>query len=131
MIDEIKDSEDIEPQVDVNVDEIMKSVSIDMSMDDKEEPEPKTENKVESEIVEVYPEDEKPSDEDEELTKELYGEFASFLENKTDIKEDTGVKLTISTGIDLVDAVLGGGFAVGGLCIIVGQPGSGKSMLAI
>jgi RecA/RadA recombinase len=65
------------------------------------------------------------------LAKELYSEFASFLENKADIVEDKGRKDTISTGIDLVDAILGGGFAVGALNIIVGQPGSGKSMLAI
>jgi RecA/RadA recombinase len=41
------------------------------------------------------------------------------------------LKRTIPTGIDLLDAVLGGGFAIGALSIIVGQPGSGKSMLAM
>jgi len=66
-----------------------------------------------------------------ELTEELFDEFRSFLETKADIFEDTGTKLTIPTGIDLVDAILGGGFVVGGLGIIVGQPGSGKSMLAM
>ena len=120
MTDEIKDSEDIEPQVAVDVDEIMNSVSIDMSIDNEEEPEPKKVNEVESEIAEVDPDEDEPEIIDEELTKELYGEFASFLENKTDIVEDTGVKLTISTGIDLVDAILGGGFAVGALNIVVG-----------
>jgi len=69
--------------------------------------------------------------EDEVKTKELYDEFSSFLEHKTDIVSDIGVKQVISTGIDVVDAILGGGFAVGGLNIIVGQPGSGKTMLAI
>jgi len=62
---------------------------------------------------------------------ELYKEFSSFLETNTDIIPDTGVKQTISTGIDLLDAILGGGFVIGALNIIVGQPGSGKSMLAI
>jgi len=68
--------------------------------------------------------------EDVEKTKELYAEFSSFLETKTDIKGDDGLKGTIPTGIDLADAILGGGFAIGALNIIVGQPGSGKTMLA-
>jgi RecA/RadA recombinase len=62
---------------------------------------------------------------------DLYSEFSSFLEKKAEIKSDSGIKETISTGIDLVDAILGGGFAIGALNIIVGQPGSGKTMLAI
>jgi len=68
---------------------------------------------------------------DVDKTRELYEEFNSFLEDKTDIVPDLGEKITISTGIDLMDAILGGGFAVGALNIIVGNPGSGKTMLAI
>jgi RecA/RadA recombinase len=68
--------------------------------------------------------------EDVEKTKELYAEFNSFLETKADMVSDDGVKGVISTGIDVADAILGGGFAIGGLNIIVGQPGSGKTMLA-
>ena len=130
MTDEIKDSEDIEPQVEVDVNEVMKDISLNMD-DDEPQDEPKKENKVESEIIDHGIEEPTPVIEDEELTNELYGEFASFLENKADIVEDKGEKLTISTGIDLLDAILGGGFAVGGLNIVVGQPGSGKSMLAM
>jgi predicted ATP-dependent serine protease len=55
-------------------------------------------------------------------------EFNSFLEDKTEIKSDTGVKDTIPTGIDLVDAILGGGFAIGTMGVIVGNPGSGKCL---
>lgn len=73
----------------------------------------------------------KPIKEDRKKTKELYAEFSSFLETKAEITEDEGIKETISTGIDLIDAILGGGFGIGALSIIVGQPGSGKSMLAI
>jgi RecA/RadA recombinase len=73
----------------------------------------------------------KPIKEDRKKTKELYAEFSSFLETKAEITEDKGIKETISTGIDLIDAILGGGFGIGALSIIVGQPGSGKSMLAI
>ena len=65
---------------------------------------------------------------------DLFSEFGSFLEKKMEIVEnveETGIKNTTSTGIDLVDAILGGGFAIGALNIIVGQPGSGKTMLAI
>jgi RecA/RadA recombinase len=69
--------------------------------------------------------------EDDELTKELYAEFSSFLETKAEMVPDAGIKETIPTGIDLVDAIMGGGFAIGGLNIVVGQPGSGKTMLAI
>lgn len=69
--------------------------------------------------------------EDEEETKKLYAEFNSFLEVKAEMQVDTGIKSTIPTGFDLLDAILGGGFAIGALNIIVGQPGSGKSMLAI
>ena len=64
-------------------------------------------------------------------TMELYHEFSEFLVQKAEIVEDAGVKKTIPTGIDVLDAILGGGFGVGALNIIVGQPGSGKSMLAI
>lgn len=123
-----KEKENVVEQVEINEKELLDSISLNM---DDNELEPKKENKVVSEIVDTSSKEEKPIIEDEELTKQLYGEFAEFLKTKTDIVEDKGTKLTISTGIDLVDAVLGGGFAVGGLGIIVGQPGSGKSMLAI
>jgi RecA/RadA recombinase len=129
MTDEIQDSEDIDPQVEVDIDEIMNNVSL--KLDDEDQPKPPKTNEVEVEVIDHGVAEKAPVMEDEELTKELYEEFASFLENKADIVQDKGIKLTISTGIDLVDAILGGGFAVGGLNIIVGQPGSGKTMLAI
>jgi RecA/RadA recombinase len=132
MSDEKEQQANDEEIVEVDPQEILDSVSLDLSDEDvKPTGKEKKTNKVESEIVDVAMKEEKPVMEDEELTKELYGEFAAFLENKADIVEDKGTKQTISTGIDLVDAILGGGFAVGGLNIIVGQPGSGKSMLAI
>ena len=68
---------------------------------------------------------------DDKATADLYEEFTSFLEDKVDMIPDTGIKNVIPTGIDLLDAILGGGLAIGSLDIIVGQPGSGKSMLAI
>ena len=71
----------------------------------------------------------KEGEEVESAADDLHEEFSSFLENKTELTKDSGVKITIPTGFDLLDTVLGGGFAVGALGIIVGQPGSGKSML--
>lgn len=78
--------------------------------------------------------DDKPVDKlqtTDDGTEALYEDFGNFLQKKTEMVTDSGVKDTISTGIDLIDAVLGGGFAIGALNIIVGSPGSGKSMLAI
>jgi len=67
----------------------------------------------------------------DQKTKDLYMEFNSFLEDKTEIKCDTGIKDTLPTGIEVVDAVMGGGFAIGSMGVITGNPGSGKTMLAI
>jgi RecA/RadA recombinase len=70
--------------------------------------------------------------EDVGSSEELYADFKNFLQKKTDIVPETqDFKQTMSSGLDLLDAILGGGFAIGALNIIVGQPGSGKSMLAI
>ena len=70
------------------------------------------------------------SDADQQ-TKDLYMEFNSFLYEKTEIVSDSGIKDTIPTGIDLLDTVMGGGFAIGTMGMIAGNPGSGKTMLAI
>ena len=108
------------------VDEITIEAVLDsVKLNDETEIAPES-HKVKTEIV-----DHGNISEDEKKTKELYDEFSSFLETKVEMKADSGTKEVISTGIDLVDAILGGGFAVGALCIIVGQPGSGKTMLAI
>ncbi len=64
-------------------------------------------------------------------TLDMFNEFSNFLEMKTDILPDDGVKEVAPTGVDILDAILGGGFAIGAFNIVVGQPGSGKSMIAI
>ena len=60
---------------------------------------------------------------DSEIRKEsndLFQEFNEFLEEKVKITPDApGKKVTIPTGIRTLDAILGGGFAVGSLNIIV------------
>lgn len=91
-----------------------------------------TDEKETNEVVsEIEEKNDRETIEDMEQAQELYSEFSSFLKKKTDVEGDSGLKGTISTGIDVVDAILGGGFAIGALNIIVGQPGSGKSMLAM
>ncbi len=106
-------------------DEILNSVKMEYEPEEEEQPES---HKVKSVIVDHGAES---VVEDEEKTQQLYDEFSSFLETKAEIIADSGTKEVISTGIDLVDAILGGGFAIGALNIIIGQPGSGKTMLAI
>jgi RecA/RadA recombinase len=61
---------------------------------------------------------------------DLYSDFSSFLEKKMEMVPDTGVKLFFPSGLDIVDAVLGGGFPSGAFSMITGNPGAGKTMLA-
>lgn len=122
MTEENENIEDAE-QAEINPKELIDSVSLNIDDETIEEIEKgkKKKNKVKSEVKEKDP----------DLTKELFDEFSSFMEKVADATVEKATKQTIPTGIDLVDAILGGGFVVGGLGIIVGQPGSGKSMLAI
>lgn len=106
---EEQSTDQLEPVVQVDTKEVAESIKL----SDKE-PKPK-----------------QPTGKIKDETKALYDEFSDFLEVKADMSFDLGVKEVIPTGIDVLDAILGGGFAVGALNIIVGDPGSGKSMLAI
>lgn len=121
MNDNIESSDKL---VDINPQEILKSVELNVDPPDEKPKEVIEKVKKTKESKKA-----KPSDKSEVDT--LYEEFSSFLEDKVDMKPDTGIKSVIPTGIDLLDAILGGGLAIGALDIIVGQPGSGKSMLAI
>lgn len=71
------------------------------------------------------------NNEEDKEANELFNEFREFIERKTEISPDVGQKTVIPTPLDLLNAILGGGFAAGALNIIVGQPGSGKTMLAV
>jgi len=64
-------------------------------------------------------------------TLDLYDEFSEFLVKKADIVETQSAKKTMTTTIDILDAILGGGFVIGGMNIIAGASGSGKSMLVM
>jgi RecA/RadA recombinase len=86
-------------------------------------------------VGDIEIEDEESSD---ELTKEeqsasadLYTDFSSFMEKKHEIVPDLGTKLFFPTGLEILDAALGGGFPSGAFSMITGNPGSGKTMLAV
>lgn len=118
-----KENEESGLEIAINPKELIDSISLNLDAVEEVEEETtkkKTKNKVKSEVKET-----------DDLADDLFNEFSSFLETTAEMTEDKSVKRTIPTGIDLCDAILGGGFVVGGLSIIVGQPGSGKSMLAI
>lgn len=111
-------------------DEVLQSISLkpDSEIEDSE-----TQENIESEIEIEEPKIEKPKKvivEVDKETQELYDDFSSFLEQKADIKPSKEIREVIPTGIRILDAYLGGGFAIGALNIITGTPGSGKSMLS-
>ena len=67
---------------------------------------------------------------EEEEIAALQGDLADFLQDKIAINnEDGGVIDKFPTGIDVLDAVAGGGFGVGTFTMIVGNPGTFKSAL--
>ena len=119
--DVLTDEQEVQvPEVDTA--EILDSVKLNISDEEKEE----------IQVAPPKPQKIEPTNgDDEKLAKELYDEFSEFLHDKADMVPETEMKKPMPTGIDLLDAVLGGGFAIGALSIIVGQPGSGKSMLAM
>jgi len=57
-------------------------------------------------------------------------EFDQFLNDKVEVDNSDGGDMDrLTTGIDLLDRLSGGGFRIGGFTQIVGQPGSFKSTL--
>lgn len=125
---------------DSEVRDVIKNLEISLTEEDKTKYAPKKKGPKAKRAIPSEKDLETMSDEEvldsaehspEDQIKRLYSEFNSFLLDKTSIKEDTGVKVTIPTSIDVLDAVLGGGFAIGTLAQIVGQSGGGKSMLAM
>lgn len=107
--------------------EIMNSVSLNEEGNENEVEEDEHVSQV-NEDHKVDPNEVKVEEEIDQDTLDLYNEFNSFIKDKTGVDESVGSKVVIPTGIDLIDAILGGGFAVGCLNIIVGQPGGGKCL---
>jgi len=68
---------------------------------------------------------------DDEEVNGLYNEFMGILDTRDKIVADNAQKIFCPTGINILDAALGGGFVIGGLTILVGSPGCGKSMVAM
>ena len=73
-------------------------------------------------------------EEENELAKDegigLQMEFDQFLNDKVEVDNSSGGDMErITTGVDLLDRLSGGGFRIGGMTMIVGQPGSFKSTL--
>lgn len=128
QVDEL-DGEYVEAEI--NKEEVLGDIKLKVDVNDivvKPKRKTKKKSKVDSNDIQLMTDDEAYESSPDDV-KELYDEFYSFLEKTIDLKLDAGVKDIIPTGIDLVDAVLGGGFASGVLNIVVGPPGSGKSML--
>jgi len=77
----------------------------------------------------LQPKSSKAKTEEEELAQ-MYNDFSSFIQDKVNISNDEGGNIEkISTGIDLLDAIAGGGFGIGTFSMIVGNPGTFKSAL--
>jgi RecA/RadA recombinase len=62
-------------------------------------------------------------------SKDLQSELTNFLFEHAKIPEGRGDIPKLPTGIDLLDAILGGGFGAGTLSVIVGNPGTFKTSL--
>lgn len=70
------------------------------------------------------------SPEEIEAANELHNSLRTFLSDVEKIEQtEDEIQTTISTGIDVLDALLGGGVGTS-FVEIVGQPGAGKSALA-
>lgn len=82
-------------------------------------------------VDEIEFEDEKPEVDQNALdAQELMTDLTDFLDKKIEMKPDIEDRLFLPTGLDLLDAILGGGFPFGAFSMITGNPGSGKTMLA-
>lgn len=126
--EELEYSEESEfTQVEIDKDAVLNDIKLKNADEITVKPKKKRKSKVNTSDISSMSEDEafeaSPDD-----VKELYDELYNFLEKTTDLKLDSGAKDIIPTGIDLVDAILGGGFASGALNVVIGPPGSGKSM---
>lgn len=66
--------------------------------------------------------------EEKKAAEDLHQDFAAYLTKTGGIAPEENIKSTIPTGIDVLDAILGGGVATK-LVQFVGMPGAGKSAL--
>ena len=120
-----QDSEFIEPTKE-ELQNVIDDIKIDLSLDEDTTPEIENEIEKPKEVKKVK--SIKTDKSTDEIANDLFDEFSSFMETKAKIVSDTGIKQTIPTGINVLDTILGGGFVVGALNMIVGAPGSGKCL---
>lgn len=106
---------------------VLSDVNIDVSAQNEEI------NKVSKDIssIEITDKDKKIaiSKKEEDECISLQDDLSNFISEKIDMSPDDGVIEVLPTGIDILDAVLGGGFGVGTFTVIVGNPGTFKSAL--
>jgi len=123
-------SNDLFDDIDMNSEEIDKplttKVELKKSKAKKDMPTP-SEIKVMSDDDIVENAKSVPNDE----VNELYDEFMGVLSTNDKIVSDQSDKIFCPTGIEVLDSTLGGGLVIGGMSILVGSPGCGKSMIAM
>jgi len=124
----------------LNDDNILDGVDMEISnmdMDDLQNDKPaklKQDNPTPSEVQQMTDDEivehvEKSSD---PIDSQLYDEFNKIIYTNDKIVSDNSSKKTFcTTGVNTLDAILGGGVPIGGLSIFVGNPGCGKSMIAM
>src|SRR3989304_5711626 len=85
------------------------------------------------EVLEIIPklETQKEKIDEDELRQceELRNSYKSFLAKNYDVVQQERAKIILPTGLDLLDAISGGGLGMN-FIQFVGLPGCGKSMLA-
>jgi len=123
--------------MDNSIQEVNKNIAEKMveeiSPTEEEIQQPTTEQQIESiQEQEVQPQEDKYNElmnEIDDFQNSLQNEFNSFLSSKMELEETDKVEM-VSTGIDLLDSVLGGGVPLGRFVVFAGYPGGGKSTLA-
>jgi len=136
VIDESPISDQLVEELNSTIQDI---TSIELTEEDKKQlkktpakkgPKPKKDVPTVSELDGMNEEELENADIDSQIS-DLYGELSSFIKSKTNIVEDIGIKETIPTGITTLDAILGGGFALGTMGMAIGAPGCGKTTLLL
>lgn len=64
-----------------------------------------------------------------ELSKDLQKDLTEFMKEKIEMEPGTGKIEVMPSGIEVLDIILGGGFGIGTLSLIIGNPGTFKSAL--
>jgi len=112
----------------LNVDNVDEEYAKSKEDDNVEETESNTIFSDEHHEIDINETQETLSSDQIQASKELNISLSSFLKNNFKIEENQFSKKTISTGIDVLDAIFGGGVGMG-FVQFVGPPGSGKSAL--